>query len=548
MTQTLSVRDALQLGIQHYEAGDLQKAEAVYNQVLRVQPDNPDALNFLGVLAHRVGKYEIAEQLISKSLSIAPDNVCACFHFGRVLQSLRKYDEALSSYKRTLSLDASYVDALINMGGIYDSMDNYAKAIECYHKALVLSPGHAGVLSNLGNAHFKCNDYDKALSFYENALAINPQMVSAYLGVGNVLCYQGKLNEALKNCRQAVSLAPGIVETHIALGNVYERAKLYDKAVEAYKRALEIEPGNAKILSNIGFALTSKGDAAAAFDYLKKAKDMAPSIAGIDCNLANVLTALGKIDEALVHYKMAVTNYIEQHKTRPDVKPRKRSLPNTVAKEAFLDFYALMERNSFEFFLCFGTLLGCVREGNFLSFDKDIDLGLTEDVPLDKLFEVLRASDKFTIDETRQIREKPMLFSLNHENGADLDIFIHRKSEGKLLVGIDHPGEDFYWQFSQFKLAKKEFLGKEVLVPEDCDLYLSEIYGDWKTPDPFFDSLVSGKNIVHKASKLSLCYALNRIYDNTSKGDYEKALAFCVKAEQVFPEESVIGDVKRFLQ
>ena len=44
------------LGIQHYSAGDLPKAESIYKQVLQLEPNQPDPLHYLGVIAHQVGK------------------------------------------------------------------------------------------------------------------------------------------------------------------------------------------------------------------------------------------------------------------------------------------------------------------------------------------------------------------------------------------------------------------------------------------------------------------------------------------------------------
>ena len=71
--QTLTIQQAIDLGVQHHNAGDLTKAEDIYRQILQSDPDQPVALHLLGVIAHQVGKNIIAVDLITKALASKPD-------------------------------------------------------------------------------------------------------------------------------------------------------------------------------------------------------------------------------------------------------------------------------------------------------------------------------------------------------------------------------------------------------------------------------------------------------------------------------------------
>ena len=51
----VSVAAALQLGIEHHQAGRLRKAAQVYDKVLRTEPHNADALHLLGVTTRQLG-------------------------------------------------------------------------------------------------------------------------------------------------------------------------------------------------------------------------------------------------------------------------------------------------------------------------------------------------------------------------------------------------------------------------------------------------------------------------------------------------------------
>src|SRR5690349_5398119 len=62
----------LQQGLAHHQAGRLNDAEMVYRRVLAEQPDNPDALHLLGVLATQVGRAEAAVPLLRRAVQVLP--------------------------------------------------------------------------------------------------------------------------------------------------------------------------------------------------------------------------------------------------------------------------------------------------------------------------------------------------------------------------------------------------------------------------------------------------------------------------------------------
>src|SRR3979409_391375 len=67
-----SVPKAIQAALEHHQAGRLSQAEAHYRQILQAEPNHPDALHNLGVMASQVGKHEIAVELIGKAISANP--------------------------------------------------------------------------------------------------------------------------------------------------------------------------------------------------------------------------------------------------------------------------------------------------------------------------------------------------------------------------------------------------------------------------------------------------------------------------------------------
>src|SRR5437773_11225021 len=62
------LRDAVTL----HQQGQLDAAASSYQQILQLDPQNPNALNLLGMVFHQPGESERAEDHIRKAISIAP--------------------------------------------------------------------------------------------------------------------------------------------------------------------------------------------------------------------------------------------------------------------------------------------------------------------------------------------------------------------------------------------------------------------------------------------------------------------------------------------
>ena len=60
----VNISQALDLAAQEYNAGSLHEAENIYQQILQADPDNPSALQILGVIAYQGGRLRIAFDII----------------------------------------------------------------------------------------------------------------------------------------------------------------------------------------------------------------------------------------------------------------------------------------------------------------------------------------------------------------------------------------------------------------------------------------------------------------------------------------------------
>lgn len=194
------------------------------------------------------------------------------------------------------------------------------------------------------------------------------------------------------------------------------------------------------------------------------------------------------------------------HKERSEAKKRAWQAKAATALHHLKEDLA---KSDIEFFLVSGTLLGCVREGAILGHDSDIDVGVMPHISMQQLRKSLTHSTRFKFQE---IFHENTLY-LVHPNGVKIDVFRHYEEQGKLY----HGGIKCRWWNTPFTLKPKAFLEEEYLVPNDEDKYLTENYGDWRTPITDFETFLDTPNLeVTHATNMALYHAAQAIASHRS--------------------------------
>lgn len=88
------VQKALKKGVEWYDAGELNIASQLYETVVRLQPDNPDANHNLGMLAVHVGKVKEAVPFLKTALDANPNREQFWFIYIDVLIKLDRNADA----------------------------------------------------------------------------------------------------------------------------------------------------------------------------------------------------------------------------------------------------------------------------------------------------------------------------------------------------------------------------------------------------------------------------------------------------------------------
>jgi predicted O-linked N-acetylglucosamine transferase (SPINDLY family) len=183
------LRDLVARGLALQQSGRLGEAEALYRQVLEMEPRHVTALTMLGTLHAQRRNLAEAERLFGISLKMDPFQINALYNRGIVLAELKRFNEALVSYDRAIAQKPDNPVIFNNRGNALTDLCRHKEALESYDRALVLKPDYLEALFNRGVALSELKRYEDALASFERAIALQPDFPYAIpYAQGSIAC------------------------------------------------------------------------------------------------------------------------------------------------------------------------------------------------------------------------------------------------------------------------------------------------------------------------------------------------------------------------
>lgn len=166
------VHPKVESGYAAYLAGDLATARADYQEVLREEPVNRDALLGLAAIDVRTGRYEPAEAIYLRLLQSDPRDSHA--HAALIALRAGRMDPlaAESRVKSLLANDPAADVLYFTLGNQLALQGRWAEARQHYSKAFATDPDNADFAYNLAVSLDHLRQSKLALEYYGRALAL----------------------------------------------------------------------------------------------------------------------------------------------------------------------------------------------------------------------------------------------------------------------------------------------------------------------------------------------------------------------------------------
>ncbi|HKF97278.1 MAG TPA: tetratricopeptide repeat protein [Steroidobacteraceae bacterium] len=224
------------------QLGQMDTAESLCRKVIEAQPQHPEALHVLGVVALQKGRAETGAEFIRRSLESNPAQAHVHCSLGNALRDLGRPADAIASYRRALQLAPDFAGAMYGEGNALMDLDRAEEALQRYQRTLSLQPDFAEAHLNHGNALLRVGRLEDALVSYQQALAQQPHMTKALGNCIGVLWKLRRLEEALNFCDRLSALQVGDPEVLIDRGILLYELERYEEAIASLDAALLQRP------------------------------------------------------------------------------------------------------------------------------------------------------------------------------------------------------------------------------------------------------------------------------------------------------------------
>jgi predicted O-linked N-acetylglucosamine transferase (SPINDLY family) len=307
VTAESTISSALRL----QRSGQLVEAEHLYRQVLKTEPDNPDAWHLLGMTLFGMQKYAQAIECLKSTLTLTPNQPAVLTNLGVVYRAAGHMDAAKEVLERAAQGDSNCVNALNNLGTVYLELNHLEAAEEKFQKVLALKPDFSQaamnlanlwqqqgkfldaetvyrklatripddglLLNNLGETLRKQSKWHEAVETFELALANEPENVDIRLNLGRTLAQLGRREEAKCHFVDLINQDLGLAKPHHYLGKLHLDQGEFECAANCLQRAVKLDATNVYALGSLGMVYLEMGEAVRAEKCFRTVVELDPS-------------------------------------------------------------------------------------------------------------------------------------------------------------------------------------------------------------------------------------------------------------------------------
>jgi Tfp pilus assembly protein PilF len=412
-------------------------------------------------------------------------------------------------------------------------------------KSLEIDPDSHAALHNLGLVLGATGRPDQAQHYFARAIVKRPDFVDAYYNLGLALQSCGKPEEAAAVYRRTISLQPDHASALNNLALIHHGREQLTEAVALYRRAIAANPDIETTRANLGSALLALGERENANAMFRDALARNPRDPLSNYVLAQVDFLGQDIGESTLKLTAALEGLRERSDWLRHGSPDASRIPAYNMpryREALSAVMVALAAAGIEACLLCGTLLGAMRDGDFIWFDKDMDFGIDASVTPFQLDAALSRDPRFR--RTTGLADDVILPSYRFDDSVAIDFFRLYPEGETLWYGLYWHGQLVKWRHRRFVLQDFIFLGIPTKIPDDHDLYLTEAYGDWRTPNPYF-AVWASPNIEGGFPPVSRCIAYANIFKAAWSGDRKRAIDLCDQALALDPDSALVADMRR---
>jgi Flp pilus assembly protein TadD len=281
-------------------ANKLVEAEKELTSILRISPDLPLALNFLGTVRAKQGRFNEAEQLFLRAASTDKKFAPARMNLVYLYLLKRAPEKSILQLKEILAVEPEHAEATEKLAELLLSQGRVEESIAFIEKQRAARSVPPSLLVILGDAYVAKNNLPQAEESYLLALEGRLDNASALFGLAQISRLKNETREASIYLNRVSVLSTDSKSPEFLYKFALEaiRVGMMDEAKSALERSLELRPKEPTYLLALGIAWLRKSDLFEAEKLFRRLLEIEPANAQGQLHLGYVLLNQKKYAEA----------------------------------------------------------------------------------------------------------------------------------------------------------------------------------------------------------------------------------------------------------
>jgi tetratricopeptide (TPR) repeat protein/SAM-dependent methyltransferase len=251
------LEETFKSAIESHQKNNLEVAEDLYNQILKIDPNYVGAINNLGVLFKSLGKDQKAKVCYEKAITINSNHTDAHNNLGVIFKELKEHQKAKDCFEKVIKIDPNHINALNNLGAVLQDLGEHQKAKDCFEKVIKIDPNYVAAFNNLGSIFFESGEYQKAEDYYKKAIVVKPNYANSLNNLGSTYLELEEYHKAKSCYEKAIVVNPNYISAYNNLGIIFDKLGDWQNAMDCYQKVLEINPEATTILINLSNLIKS---------------------------------------------------------------------------------------------------------------------------------------------------------------------------------------------------------------------------------------------------------------------------------------------------
>jgi tetratricopeptide (TPR) repeat protein len=288
-----------------YDLGDLALSRSSYNEIIKSDANQIDALLALGQIEYDAKNTTMAIDLAKRALEIDRYRADANNLLALAYEQDGKFPDALDYYTRAIDNDKQSSVYLVNRAMLQYDRDNYTAARDDYKASLAIERRYSNVLG-LALVELEEKDVKQAKPLLDEALKLDPEGAEAFVALGRYHIYQDQFAEARTALQKAKSIWPEFPRADYWIATLdYNENKLED-ALKGYQSVLPTWPNSPMLELDIAHTLLDLKRDKEASNHFDRAIELDPTFSRAWEGRARLHIWLGNWDKAIADATEAI--------------------------------------------------------------------------------------------------------------------------------------------------------------------------------------------------------------------------------------------------